>query len=89
MAIKETKEIISTTNDFKIYPNPSNGEFNISFDNLKGDYSIEIYSLIGQKVFEKKNTQTTTIAVSNLQKGTYWVRITKDSKSKTEKIIIN
>jgi endonuclease I/chitodextrinase len=89
MAIKETKEIISTTNDFRIYPNPSNGEFNISFDNLKGDYSIEIYSLIGQKVFEKKNTQTTTIAVSNLQKGTYWVRITKDSKSKTEKIIIN
>jgi endonuclease I/chitodextrinase len=89
MAKPEIKETSSISKDFKIYPNPSNGEFNISFDNPKGDYSIEIYSLIGQKVFEKENTQSTTIVVSNLQKGTYWVRITKDSKSRTEKIIIN
>lgn len=79
----------STSNEFRIYPNPSNGEFNISFDNPKGDYSIEIYSLIGQKVFEKENTQSATISVPNLQKGMYLVRITKDSKSTTKKIEIN
>ena len=89
MAIKETKEIISTTNDFRIYPNPSNGEFNISFDNPKGDYSIEIYSLIGQKVFEKEKTQSSTVSVSNLQKGIYLVKIMKDSKSTIKKIEIN
>ena len=89
MANKETKEILSTTNDFKIYPNPSNGEFNISFDNPKGDYSIEIYSLIGQKVFEKQNTRSAIISAPNLQKGIYLVKITKDSKSIMKKIEIN
>jgi endonuclease I/chitodextrinase len=89
MANTETKEIISTTNDFRIYPNPSNGNFNINFDNAKGDYSIEIYSLIGQKVFEKENTRSVTISAPNLQKGTYLVKITKDSKTITKKIEIN
>jgi endonuclease I/chitodextrinase len=89
IANPKTQEITSTTNEFRIYPNPSKGDFNINFDNPKGNYSIEIYSLIGQKVFEKENTQSTTISVPNLQKGAYWVRITKDSKSRTEKIIIN
>jgi hypothetical protein len=78
-----------TTNEFRIYPNPSNGEFNISFDNPKGDFTIEIYSIIGQKVFEKENMRSTTISVPNLQKGTYLVRITKDSKTTTKKIEIN
>jgi chitodextrinase len=89
MAKPEINETSSISNDFKIYPNPSSGEFNISFDNPKGDYSLEIYSLIGQKVFEKENTQSTTISVPNLQKGMYLVKITKDSKTATKKIEIN
>jgi len=89
IANTEIKGNSSVTNDFRIYPNPSNGEFNISFDNPKGDYSIEIYSLIGQKVYEKENTRSTIISVPNLQKGMYLVRITKDSNSTIKKIEIN
>jgi endonuclease I/chitodextrinase len=76
-------------NDFKIYPNPSNGNFNIIFDNANQVHSVEIFSLLGQKVFEKNNSQNASISVTNLQKGTYLIKITKDSKSRTEKIIIN
>ena len=75
--------------DFKICPNPSNGDFNIIFDDANGTHSIEIFSLLGQKVFEKNNTQGSSISVNNLQKGTYLIKVTKDSKSRTEKIIIN
>jgi endonuclease I/chitodextrinase len=89
IANTEIKGNSSTTNEFRIYPNPSNGEFNISFDNPKGDYSIEIYSLIGQKVYDNENTRSTIISVPNLQKGMYLVRITKDSHSTIKKITIN
>ena len=75
--------------DFKIYPNPSNGDFNIVFDDTNGTHSIEIFSLLGQKVFEKNNIESSSISVMNLQKGTYLIKVTKDSKSRTEKIIIN
>ena len=78
-----------TKKDFKIFPNPSNGNFNIIFDNANEVHSIEIISLLGQKVFEKKNVQSASVSVTNLQKGTYLIKVTKDSKSRTEKIIIN
>ncbi len=75
--------------EFKIYPNPSNGDFNIIFDDANGVHSVEIFSLLGQKVFEKNNDQNSSIVVNNLLKGTYLIKVTKDSKSRTEKIIIN
>jgi len=75
--------------EFKIYPNPSNGDFNIIFDDSNGLNSVEIFSLLGQKVFEKRNSQSSSISVNNLQKGIYLIKVTKDSKSRTEKIIIN
>lgn len=76
-------------NEFKIYPNPSNGDFNIIFDDSNGVHYVEIISLLGQKVFEKQKTASSSISIHNLQKGTYLIKVTKDSKSRTEKIIIN
>lgn len=74
---------------FKIYPNPSKGNFNVIFDDSNSTNSVEIISLLGQKVFEKNNVQSASISVTNLPKGTYLIKVTKDSKSRTEKIIIN
>lgn len=76
-------------NEFKIYPNPSNGNFNIIFSDAISNHSVEIFSILGQKVFEKENTQSSSISVSNLSKGMYLIKVSKDSKSCTEKIIIN
>ncbi len=81
-------ETLSQT-EFKIYPNPSNGNFNIIFDDSNAAYNVQIFSLLGQKVFEQNNSKTEAISVKNLQKGTYLIKVTKDSKSRTEKIIIN
>jgi endonuclease I/chitodextrinase len=75
--------------DFKIYPNPSNGNFNVIFDDSNGLHSVEIISLLGQKVFENNNVQSSSISVTNLQKGTYLIKVTKDSKSVVKKIVVN
>jgi endonuclease I/chitodextrinase len=80
---------VDDEDDFVIYPNPSNGEFSISFSDTSNMHSITIFSLLGQKVYEKQDTQDTAISVSHLQKGTYILKVTSDSKTKTEKIIIN
>ena len=81
-------ETLSQT-EFKIYPNPSNGNFNIIFDDSNAAYNVQIFTLLGQKVFEKENMRSETLSVKNLQKGTYLITVTKDFKSRTEKIIIN
>ncbi len=76
-------------NSFSIYPNPSNGNFRIDFDSTIGNIDVEIFSTIGQKVFEKQNISDNIISTNNLQKGVYLLKITNDSKSIVKKIVIN
>ena len=76
-------------NVFNIYPNPSNGTFKIEYDATIGDINVEVYSMVGQKVFEKQNVNDNTITTNGLQSGVYLVKIAKDSKSIVKKILIN
>ncbi|QSB28525.1 endonuclease [Flavobacterium sp. CLA17] len=88
-AIATKEEAESVSDEIIIYPNPSNGNFNIGYNNSDAPYSIEIISFSGQKVFEKQNATNPEIAVSHLAKGIYIVVITKDEKTVYKKIIIN
>jgi len=88
MADKSAKTALTVDfSDFKMYPNPSNGNFSI--DNSNKAFSIEIYNILGQKVFERKNADGSNLSVTNLNKGVYMVKITDDSKSLIKKLIIN
>ncbi|MFE3866543.1 endonuclease [Flavobacterium sp. LS2P90] len=88
IATKSTKtSAIVDNSDFKMYPNPSNGNFSI--DNSNKAFSVEIYNILGQKVFERKNADGSNLSVTNLNKGVYLVKITDDSKSLIKKLIIN
>ncbi|TGD59816.1 endonuclease [Flavobacterium humi] len=84
----ETKEI-TTGNDFRIYPNPSHGEFTIGFETTSAGSTVAIYSVVGEKVFERTNNTGIPITISHLEKGIYLIKFTKDSKTITKKIIIN
>ncbi|RTY97350.1 T9SS type A sorting domain-containing protein [Flavobacterium sp. RSP49] len=77
------------TKSFEIYPNPSNGNIKINFNNSNEKYSVQVFSVLGQKVFEKEYTNSSSAAVNNLQKGVYLIKITNDSKSVTKKLIVN
>lgn len=76
-------------NEFNIYPNPSNGNVKINFENSNEKYSVQVFSVLGQKVFEKEYINSSSAAINNLQKGVYLVKITNDNKSVTKKLIVN
>ncbi len=78
---KETKAIT-------IYPNPSNGNFEVIFEKVNANTRIEIYNLISKKVFEKKDITTPTIQINNLTHGVYLINITQDNEVITKKIIV-
>jgi len=64
-----------------VYPNPNNGQFNIE-SSIDGASSVEIYNILGEKVYTK-NLSTTkgvnTINVNNQPNGVYLYRIISDN----------
>jgi len=73
---------------FSLYPNPvSNGKlFMSSKSNV--DKQLEIYSMMGKRVYGKNVNANETINVSKLNAGIYMVKIKEDEKISTRKLII-
>lgn len=70
----------------KAYPNPVKDVLNISYN--QDISSVEVLNLMGQNVITKTiNNKETQIDMSNLASGTYFVKVTSDSKTKTIKIL--
>ncbi|OUD36338.1 endonuclease [Flavobacterium sp. FPG59] len=84
---KTPKNSINTaTNTVEIYPNPSRGTFSVT--NANTIYSIEVYSILGQKTYSLENTTQSEITIPNSTPGTYLVRLQIDSNEIVKKLII-
>lgn len=68
-----------------LYPNPANNEVNIS--NIQGDFSYKIVDALG-KIAKSENKQTaSTINISDLKSGVYFIEITNNDSKSTSKLI--
>ncbi|MDN3618790.1 S8 family serine peptidase [Polaribacter undariae] len=72
--------------NFKISPNPVQYSFTISTDDFE-DVSIQIYTILGKKVFEKAAVTSKNIDISFLNTGIYLLKISKGNQQKNIKII--
>ncbi len=88
----EILEITELINKYaiEVYPNPSNGIFNISSDNKLDKVStVEIYNLMGNAVmkFQWKG-ENTAFNLSNLAKGIYIMKISNKDVLAVKKLIL-
>ncbi|MGB3591833.1 MAG: LamG-like jellyroll fold domain-containing protein [Nonlabens sp.] len=86
-----TKPVAAALLEIQLYPNPSQGEyFNIDFNGIQGDKSIEIFNLLGQKIITYTTQQSNVYLVSNLDltTGTYLIKITTEKGEQTEKLLV-
>jgi hypothetical protein len=75
-------------NNIRIFPNPSAHYFSIS--GVQGPISVSMYDIQGRLVKSIKNTLNYSIDTSNLEKGSYILRLKTSSYEITnKKIIIN
>ena len=72
-----------------IYPNPSQGEFDIHLSQNKEIGKIEIVNSVGQTVYEDMIGSNKTHLNTNLSQGVYFVKIQVDNKHIVKKIIVN
>ncbi len=68
-----------------IYPNPSNGSFNIR---VNGEVSYQLFNSIGQQVLSGCFTDETQIKADDLSKGIYFLKLNNENGTRVEKLII-
>ncbi len=81
--------INNENNFFRIYPNPASDKLNIVFDKPYSNVNIEIQNGIGQTVkwLNLANTANTSVDLSQLEQGIYFVRISNGSSLLVKKVI--
>ena len=79
---------------FNIYPNPSNGHFNIQFANTKfEDLILNVSNIIGQSVYSEqlKHYQSIqkTLNLSQLEAGIYYISLSNsEGQAKSKRLVI-
>lgn len=86
----EAEEIASKEEKFSVYPNPFDGQINITLE--KNNYQkaiIEIYNNLGQLMFLKsyQNEDRIKISTQDLSVGQYFMKISIDNNVTTKRLI--
>lgn len=84
---------IKNAGELKVYPNPSEGIFTLSTkEQLKGEISINMYNVLGAKVYNKTiiatGSDTYQVKASDLAPGIYVLQVSNNGKQFTQRITI-
>lgn len=79
---------------FAVYPNPSNGSFNVKFESASANpVNVLVHDLRGRLVFEKEYSNTGSfdqnVSVNNAQAGVYVLTVANGERKEVKKIVIN
>jgi hypothetical protein len=76
---------------FRVYPNPATSQINIQSIDASGEYSVELYDMIGNKVAEKNSvlTKEVSLDVSGFAPGLYTLRTIANGSSASMKVAVN
>jgi PKD repeat protein len=67
---------ISNSTSVSVFPNPSNGKFTVELSGVSGQSLVEIYNVLGEKVYTGSlSSSTTQIDLSTKASGVYLYRI--------------
>jgi hypothetical protein len=73
---------------FEMYPNPASGL--VYINHLEGNSTVKILSVDGKTLLTQQLTglTETSIDISRLEKGIYFVQLMQNEKNQTEKLIV-
>ena len=78
---------------FVVYPNPSNGSFNVKFDSSSANpVNMEVHDMRGRSVFAKEYANTgsfdQTVSLNNIQSGVYILTVSTGDRKEVKRIVI-
>jgi len=80
-------EDISFVNKISVYPNPSNGLFNLTLEGIS-ESTIEIYNIQGKKILSKIQENEEVLSFELQTEGIYFVKIINNHFVETKKVVV-
>jgi len=80
-------QISSLNSNILIYPNPSNGSFQVTVNNEQPT-EIKIYDVVGKSVFSQSINGNATINANTLNEGIYTINISGKQGTANKKLVI-
>ena len=90
----EVSSIEAIGSGISIYPNPNTGEFNVNFEGITSsvDVNVKISNNVGQVVYESvlnlTSNHSETVNLNGLDKGVYFMNVTKNNEKTTHRIVV-
>lgn len=85
---KALSEVSQSNTGFSVYPNPNKGQFTIELTSTDAESTIEIYDVMGKKVWSKiSSANKLEIDISGQPKGIYLVKVVNETKVIVQKIV--
>ncbi|MCW8896743.1 MAG: T9SS type A sorting domain-containing protein, partial [Flavobacteriales bacterium] len=86
-------EELSNNTSFSVFPNPSNGDFNISLNSQNAEMlTLTVNNIVGQTVMTKQvrvaGQTNETISLAGFDKGVYFLTIDNNKEKQTVKLIV-
>jgi Leucine-rich repeat (LRR) protein len=82
-------EINSENHEISVYPNPTNGLVYINLDKITGNVKVTIYNLMGKCIYQQKvGIGESFLDLSDISKGTFFLKINSDKETYSKIIII-
>ncbi|PCI96122.1 MAG: oxidase [Flavobacteriales bacterium] len=95
-AVTDIEKIEEKINEFSVYPNPSDGNINLSMNiNSDGDYTISLFNQSGQLIrnlvndeYLKAGKHNYLMDLNDVPYGVYYCRLLSKNKSITKKLVV-
>jgi len=73
--------------DFKLYPNPTNGQITIA---LEGIQKVVVYNTLGQALLSKEtNGDVLQLNLSGFEDGLYWIKVMAQNGTAVRSFVIS
>ncbi len=88
-AVVQSVDENELSQNVRVYPNPTSGEFTLVSELLTGDARVSIYDVAGREVYSQNTTAVGSVLLTQkMEPGHYLVRINNSRSNQVVKLIV-